>query len=97
MNDREERLVAEADLLIRNQTGLHARPCAKFVKLAARFQSQVFVALDDVEVNGKSILGVMMLAAEEGSTIRVRTEGPDAEAALAALKELVDSKFEDEP
>ena len=96
MTEREG-LLAEAELLIRNQLGLHARACALFVKAAARFQSQVFVARDELEVNGKSIMGVMMLAAEEGSTIRVRTEGPDADAALAALRELVEGKFGGEP
>ena len=89
--------VAEAELLIRNQLGLHARACALFVKTAARFAAEVFVRRDDLEVNGKSIMGVMMLAAEEGSTIRVRTQGRDAEAALTALRELVDGKFGGEP
>jgi phosphocarrier protein len=87
----------EATMLIRNQLGLHARACALFVRMAARYQSEVYVARDDLEVNGKSIMGVMMLAAEEGSAIRVRTEGPDEEAALAALQELVDGKFGGEP
>ncbi len=89
--------MTEVDLLIRNQLGLHARACALFVKTAARFQSQVFVSRDDLEVNGKSIMGVMMLAAEEGSTIRVRADGPDEGAAVVALRELVDGKFGGEP
>ncbi len=89
--------MTEVDLLIRNQLGLHARACALFVKTAARFQSQVFVSRDDLEVNGKSIMGVMMLAAEEGSTIRVRADGPDEAAAVVALRELVDGKFGGEP
>ncbi len=84
-------------MLIRNQLGLHARACALFVKTAARYQSEVYVARDDLEVNGKSIMGVMMLAAEEGSTIRVRAEGPDETQAVAALRELVDGKFGGEP
>ena len=84
-------------LVIRNQLGLHARACAMFVKTAARFKSHVWVCRDDLEVNGKSIMGVMMLAAEEGAIIRVRTEGEDEEPALAALKELVDGKFGGEP
>jgi phosphocarrier protein len=57
----------------------------------------VFVSRDDLEVNGKSIMGVMMLAAETGAIIRVRAEGPDAEAAIEALRELVNGKFEGEP
>ena len=87
----------EAELLIRNQLGLHARACALFVKTAARFQSQVLVSRDDLEVNGKSIMGVMMLAAEEGSTIRVRADGPDEEATISALADLVNGKFGGEP
>jgi phosphocarrier protein HPr len=96
VSDGEERL-AEAEFLIRNQLGLHARACALFVKLAAKYQSHVFVSRDDLEVNGKSIMGVMMLAAEEGSTIKVRTEGPDETEALEALRELVAGKFGGEP
>ena len=89
--------MAEAELVIRNQLGLHARACALFVKTAARYRAEVWVARDDLEVNGKSIMGVMMLAAEEGSTIRVRAEGPDEAGAVAALKDLVDGKFGGEP
>jgi phosphocarrier protein len=89
--------MTETELLIRNQLGLHARACALFVKAASRFRSEVFVSRDDLEVNGKSIMGVMMLAAEEGSTIRVRADGPDEAAAIAALTELVDGKFGGEP
>jgi phosphocarrier protein HPr len=89
--------VTEAELLIRNQLGLHARACALFVKAAARFASEVTVRRDDLEVNGKSIMGVMMLAAEEGSAIRVRAEGPDEREAVAALRELVDGRFGGEP
>jgi phosphocarrier protein len=89
--------LSEAELVIRNQLGLHARACALFVKAAAKFQSQILVSRDDLEVNGKSIMGVMMLAAEEGSTIRVRAEGPDEAAAVAALSELVNGKFGGEP
>ena len=68
-----------------------------FVKTAARFKSDVFVSRDDLEVNGKSIMGVMMLAAEEGSMIKVRAEGEDETAAVTALRELVDGKFGGEP
>ena len=68
-----------------------------FVKTAARFRAQVFVSRDDLEVNGKSIMGVMMLAAEEGATIRVRAEGEDEQQALGALEALVEGKFGGEP
>ena len=83
--------------MIRNQLGLHARACALFVKTAARFKSQVLVSRDDLEVNGKSIMGVMMLAAEEGATIKVRAEGEDESEVLRALEELVAGKFGGEP
>jgi phosphocarrier protein len=89
--------MVQTSMLIRNQLGLHARACALFVKTAARFQCEVWVSRDDLEVNGKSIMGVMMLAAEEGSSIQVRAEGPDEAAALAAIQELVDGKFGGEP
>jgi phosphocarrier protein len=85
--------VAEAELLIRNELGLHARACALFVKTASRFRSEVMVSRDDLQVNGKSIMGVMMLAAEAGSTIVVTAEGPDEIEVVKALQELVDSKF----
>ena len=89
--------MAEIQLLIRNQLGLHARACALFVKAASRFKSDVLVSRDDLEVNGKSIMGVMMLAAEEGATITVRASGPDEKEALEALRDLVDGKFGGEP
>ena len=89
--------MAAIELLIRNQLGLHARACALFVKAASRFRSEVTVSRDGVVVNGKSIMGVMMLAAEEGWTIEVKAEGPDEAEALAALQELVDGKFGGEP
>ena len=89
--------MSETELVIRNQLGLHARACALFVKTAARFQSNILVSRDDLEVNGKSIMGVMMLAAEEGSTIKVRADGPDESAALRAIAELVNGKFGGEP
>jgi len=89
--------VAEIQLLIRNQLGLHARACALFVKTASRFKAEVMVSRDGLEVNGKSIMGVMMLAAEEGSTILVKAVGADEGDALIALQELVDGKFGGEP
>ncbi|MBP6785796.1 MAG: HPr family phosphocarrier protein [Verrucomicrobiales bacterium] len=82
------------DLTISNEDGLHARPAAKFVKLATRFACDVWVTKDDEEINGKSIMGLMMLAASQGSVIRVTTEGTDAEVALEKLSALVNSGFE---
>ena len=89
--------MTEAELLIQNRLGLHARACALFVKTAARFKSHVLVSRDELEVNGKSIMGVMLLAAEEGATIRVRADGPDEREAVIALEELVNGKFGGEP
>jgi phosphocarrier protein len=85
--------LVEAQMVIRNQLGLHARACALFVKTAARYKANVMVSRDDLEVNGKSIMGVMMLAAEEGATITVKADGVDEQQALAALDELVAGKF----
>lgn len=89
--------MSEIQLVIRNQLGLHARACALFVKTSSKFKSHVTVSRDDLEVNGKSIMGVMMLAAEEGATIVVKAEGPDETQALEALRDLVDGKFGGEP
>lgn len=83
----------ERTVQIVNRNGLHARPAAEIVKLAAKFQSEITVMKDDLDVNGKSIMGVMMLAAEHGSSITFRAEGPDAEQALEALAKLVGDKF----
>jgi len=84
------------ELTIPNEDGLHARPAAKFVKLASRFACDVWVEKDDEEINGKSIMGLMMLAAAQGSVIRVSAEGDDAELALEKLSALVKSGFEAE-
>lgn len=81
---------------ISNKYGLHARPAAEFVKLANRYAAEVWVSKDELEVSGKSIMGVMMLAAECGSVIRIRAKGPDSEAVLDALRALVASKFGEE-
>jgi phosphocarrier protein HPr len=83
----------ERTVQIVNRNGLHARPAAEIVKLAAKFKSEITVVKDDLDVNGKSIMGVMMLAAEHGSEITFRAEGDDAEQALDALATLVSNKF----
>lgn len=82
------------ELTIPNEEGLHARPAAKFVRLASRYACEISVEKDDEEINGKSIMGLMMLAAAQGSTIRVTAEGDDAEDALAKIAVLVNSGFE---
>jgi phosphocarrier protein len=85
--------MVERSVQIVNKHGLHARPAAEVVKVASRFASEITIVRDDLEVNGKSIMGVMMLAAEFGATITLRAEGTDAEAALEALAALVAARF----
>jgi phosphocarrier protein HPr len=83
----------ERTVVIRNRYGLHARPAAEFVKLANQFDAEVWIRRDDLEVNGRSIMGVMMLAAECGTEITIRTVGSAAPAALDALCHLVENGF----
>ena len=85
----------EKELTIRNKMGMHARPAAQFVKRASKYKCDIWVEKDDEPVNGKSIMGLMMLAAGRGETIKVITDGVDAEAAMADLEELVSSGFGD--
>jgi phosphocarrier protein HPr len=87
--------MAERDLIISNKLGLHARAAAKLVQLCARFSSPVFLKCRGKEVNGKSILGVMMLAAGKGTAISLRAEGSDADEAVAAVAELFERKFDE--
>lgn len=84
------------EFTIQNKLGIHARPAAQFVKTANRFQADVFVEKDGEEVDGKSIMGLMMLAAGHGSVICVSADGPDADAAIGALGELIERKFEED-
>ena len=86
-------MMAEQDVQILNKNGLHARPAAEIVKAASKFKSDITISREDIEVNGKSIMGVMMLAAECGATITLRASGPDADDALAAIVSLVERKF----
>jgi phosphocarrier protein HPr len=83
----------ERSVRIMNRNGVHARPAAEIVKLAARFKSDITLTRDELEVNGKSIMGVMMLAAEFGSTVTLRATGPDADSAVEQLATLISSKF----
>ncbi|MEE8117541.1 MAG: HPr family phosphocarrier protein [Gemmatimonadales bacterium] len=85
--------MAERIVVIVNPLGLHARPAAEFVKLASSYQSEITVQKDGMVVNGKSIMGVMTLAAECGSKLTIRAEGKDAEQALVALVALVENGF----
>ncbi len=81
---------------IRNRLGLHARPAAEFVRRAGEFESEIRVRKEDVEVNAKSIMGVLMLAAEQGSVLGIEAEGADAEEAVDALVEIVRGGFGEE-
>jgi phosphocarrier protein HPr len=85
----------ERTIQIVNKLGLHARAAAKLVTLAQKFKSEVYVKKDGREVSGKSIMGVMMLAAAKGSRVTFRVEGPDAEKALDAIEALIARKFDE--
>jgi len=83
-------------LVIKNKMGLHARPAALFVEMASRYDAEVTLCKDDLEVNGKSIMGVLMLAAERGSEITIKAEGKDEKEVLQALTDLLEGKFDEE-
>jgi len=83
------------DFLVANKLGIHARPAAMFVKTANRFTCDIFVEKDGEKVNGKSIMGLMMLAAGPGSTLTVHAQGHDASQALAEIESLFKAKFEE--
>jgi len=82
--------------LIKNILGLHARAAAAFVKVANRYQSEIFVQKDTLTVNGKSIMGVLMLAASKGTSIEIKAKGDDADDAVHALQKLIEEKFGEE-
>lgn len=86
----------EKQMTIRNRLGLHARPAAMFVQEAGRFKSQVFVVKDGLQVNGKSVMGLMLLAAENGSRLTIKAEGPDETKAIEALERLFERKFDED-
>ncbi|MBL9146395.1 MAG: HPr family phosphocarrier protein [Verrucomicrobiaceae bacterium] len=85
----------EKEFTITNKNGMHARPAAQFVKQASQFKCEVLVEKDDEQVNGKSIMGLMMLAAAKGECIKIITDGADAPQAMDALGALVTSGFGD--
>lgn len=85
--------MAERSVQIVNKMGLHARPAAELVKTASRFACDITISRDDLEVNGKSIMGVMMLAAEFGASITIKASGADADAAVEAIAALVAARF----
>ena len=86
----------ERTVVIKNTLGLHARPAALFVQLANKFQSEIFVEKKDQKVNGKSIMGIMTLAAGKGQKITITADGNDAEKAVNALEKLLKDKFGEE-
>ena len=86
----------EKEITIVNRLGLHARPAAMFVRVASRHRCEIWVAKEGEEINGKSIMGLMMLAAGQGSKLRIRAEGPDAAQAIQEIEELIQSRFNEE-
>ncbi|MGA2658806.1 MAG: HPr family phosphocarrier protein [Verrucomicrobiota bacterium] len=84
------------NFLVSNKLGIHARPAAMFVKTANRFSCEIFVEKDGEKVNGKSIMGLMMLAAGPGSKLTVHAHGQDASQALAAIQTLIEARFDEE-
>lgn len=85
------------DVKIKNKAGLHARPSSLFVQIASNFDSEIKVRYEDEEINGKSIMGLMLLAAEQGRTLELEADGPDEEELLEALRKLIeDEKFGEE-
>lgn len=92
----EDEFAMTREFLILNKLGIHARPAALFVKTANRFACDIFVEKDGEKVNGKSIMGLMMLAAGPGSRLIVHASGPDAGKALAEIESLIKRKFDEE-
>jgi phosphocarrier protein HPr len=88
--------MVETTVVIQNRLGLHARACSVFVKEASKYASHIILSRDGLEVNGKSILGVMMLAAERGAELQLKADGSDEQQALAALVKVVNDKFGEE-
>ena len=86
----------EKELTIVNRLGLHARPAATFVRIASRHRAEIWVSKEGEEVNGKSIMGLMMLAAGQGSTLRIRCDGPDADKAMEELEDLIKAGFNED-
>ena len=86
----------EKEITIVNRLGLHARPAAMFVRIASRYRSEVWVAKEGEQINGKSIMGLMMLAAGQGSTLTIKCEGPDADKVMEELEELIQQKFNED-
>lgn len=88
--------MTEKAFVIKNKLGLHARPAALFVQEANKFKSEIVVVKDGLEVNGKSVMGLMLLAAESGSTLTVKADGADEKSALEAIEKIFIRKFDED-
>lgn len=86
----------EKVLTVRNRLGLHAKPAVVFVREAEKFKSRVFVVKDGLQVNGKSVMGLLLLAAEKGSKLTIKVDGPDETKAIKALEKLFERKFNED-
>jgi len=86
----------EKVMTIKNRMGLHARPAAMFVQEAGKFKSQIHVVKDGLQVNGKSVMGLMLLAAESGSKLTIKADGPDEAKAIEALEKLFERRFDEQ-
>jgi phosphocarrier protein len=86
----------EKEITIINRLGLHARPAAMFVRIASRYRSEVWVEKEGEQINGKSIMGLMMLAAGQGSKLTIRCEGVDADKVMEELEQLIQQKFNED-
>jgi phosphocarrier protein HPr len=86
----------EKEITIINRLGLHARPAAHFVRIAQRYRSEIWVEKEGEQINGKSIMGLMMLAAGQGSKLMIRCEGPDADRAMEEIEDLINRRFDED-
>jgi phosphocarrier protein len=91
------KVVREIEVKIKNADGLHMRPAMQFVDIASQFASDITVSNEDNSVDGKSIMQMTMLAATHGTKLKIKAQGPDADQAIVALRELVEEKMFDEP
>ena len=89
--------MTEATVTVQNRAGIHTRPASIIVRTASKFDSEIHIQRGAYEINGKSVIGVMTLAAEQGAELTLRADGPDEEDALAALKALFDRGFGEQP
>jgi phosphocarrier protein HPr len=89
-------LKIEKEITVINRLGLHARPAAMFVRIASRYRSEIWVEKDGEQINGKSIMGLMMLAAGQGSKLLIRCEGPDADKAMEEIEDLINRRFNED-